>query len=702
MPEKSIDVEIAIKLKEKNLAFKVERYSHSYPHCWRTDKPILYYPMESWFIKVSDLSERMFNLNKEINWKPNSTGEGRFGNWLKSANDWNLSRSRFWGVPLPIWANEDSSEYKIIGSVEELINEINISIKDGNMKSNPFSSFVIENMSDENYDNIDLHKDIVDQIILSSSNGLPMKREKDIIDVWFESGAMPYAQIHYPFENKDLINKQINFPADFIAEGVDQTRGWFYTLHAISCLSFNSISYKNVISNGLVLDKNGQKMSKRLGNAVDPFETLDKYGPDATRWYMISNSNPWDNLKFDISGIEEVRRKFFGTLHNIYSFYSLYANIDGFKDNEKNIDYKDRSELDRWIISELNSLVRDVSDAYENYEPTKAARSISSFVQDNLSNWYVRLSRRRFWKGEYNEDKIAAFQTLSECLKKVAILSSPISPFYMDNLFQDLNMNNDSVHLTTFPNYSEVLIDEELEQKIRKSQEICSLGLSLRKREKIKVRQPLNKVIIPFRNEIEKSTLTEISEFIKSEINVKEVELVGDSSKILVKKVKPNFKVLGPKFGKDLNSVIALIKDLKSSQIQELEEKNICVFNNIEITLEDVEVYFEDIEGWQVASESGTTIAIDTNIDEKLKNEGISRELVNRIQNIRKDSEFNVSDKIIIEIENNNLIEKAIFDNIDYIKNETLAIELNFKEDLTNAQELEFDDIKIKIKIFKN
>ena len=418
---------------------------------------------------------------------------------------------------------------------------------------------------------------------------------------------------------------------------------------------------------------------------------------------MISNSNPWDNLKFDISGIEEVRRKFFGTLHNIYSFYSLYANIDGFNDDEKNIDYKDRSELDRWIISELNSLVRDVSDAYENYEPTKAARSISSFVQDNLSNWYVRLSRRRFWKGEYNEDKIAAFQTLSECLKKVAILSSPISPFYMDNLFQDLNMNNDSVHLTTFPNYYEELVNEELEQKIRKSQEICSLGLSLRKREKIKVRQPLNKIIIPFRNELEKSTLTEISEFIKSEINVKEVELVGDSSKILVKKVKPNFKVLGPKFGKDLNSVISLINNLNSDQIQELEGKKSFEFNNnIKITLDDVEVYFEDIEGWQVASENGTTIAIDTNINEKLKNEGISRELVNRIQNIRKDSEFNVSDKIIIEIENNNLIEKAIFDNIDYIKNETLAIELSFKEDLTNAQELEFDDIKIKIKIFKN
>ncbi len=701
-PERSVDVEIAIKLKEENKAFRVEKYTHSYPNCWRTDKPILYYPLNSWFIKVTEKREELIALNNKINWKPKSTGEGRFGNWLNNANDWNLSRSRFWGIPLPIWVSEDGSEKKVIGSVKQLIEEINHSVSSGNMKKNPFEDFELGNMTDENYDKIDLHKHTIDEIVLTSSSNNKMYRESDLIDVWFDSGSMPFAQWHYPFENKNFIDDNKFFPADYIAEGVDQTRGWFYTLHVISTLVFGSNSYKNVISNGLVLDKNGQKMSKRLGNAVDPFETLDKYGPDATRWYMISNSNPWDNLKFDISGIEEVRRKFFGTLHNIYSFYSLYANIDGFKDNEKNIDYKDRSELDRWIISELNSLVRDVSDAYENYEPTKAARSISSFVQDNLSNWYVRLSRRRFWKGEYNEDKIAAFQTLSECLKKVAILSSPISPFYMDNLFQDLNMNNDSVHLTTFPNYSEVLVDEELEQKIRKSQEICSLGLSLRKREKIKVRQPLNKIIIPFRNEIEKSTLTEISEFIKSEINVKEVELVGDSSKILVKKVKPNFKVLGPKFGKDLNSVIALIKDLKSSQIQELEEKNICVFNNIEITLEDVEVYFEDIEGWQVASESGTTIAIDTNIDEKLKNEGISRELVNRIKNIRKDSEFNVSDKIIIEIENNNLIEKAIFDNIDYIKNETLAIELNFKEDLTNAQELEFDDIKIKIKIFKN
>ena len=702
-PERSVDVEIAIKLKEENKAFRVEKYTHSYPNCWRTDKPILYYPLNSWFIKVTDKREELIALNNKINWKPKSTGEGRFGNWLNNANDWNLSRSRFWGIPLPIWVSEDGSEKKVIGSVKQLIEEINHSVSAGNMKKNPFEDFELGNVSDENYDKIDLHKHTIDEIVLTSSSNNKMYRESDLIDVWFDSGSMPYAQWHYPFENKSFIDDNKFFPADYIAEGVDQTRGWFYTLHVISTLVFGSNSYKNVISNGLVLDKNGQKMSKRLGNAVDPFETLDKYGPDATRWYMISNSNPWDNLKFDISGIEEVRRKFFGTLHNIYSFYSLYANIDGFNDDEKNIDYKDRSELDRWIISELNSLVRDVSDAFENYEPTKAARSISSFVQDNLSNWYVRLSRRRFWKGEYNEDKIAAFQTLSECLKKVAILSSPISPFYMDNLFQDLNMNNDSVHLTTFPNYYEELVNEELEQKIRKSQEICSLGLSLRKREKIKVRQPLNKIIIPFRNELEKSTLTEISEFIKSEINVKEVELVGDSSKILVKKVKPNFKVLGPKFGKDLNSVISLINNLNSDQIQELEGKKSFDFNNnIKITLDDVEVYFEDIEGWQVASENGTTIAIDTNINEKLKNEGISRELVNRIQNIRKDSEFNVSDKIIIEIENNNLIEKAIFDNIDYIKNETLAIELSFKEDLTNAQELEFDDIKIKIKIFKN
>ena len=701
-PERSVDVEIAIKLKEQNKAFRVEKYTHSYPNCWRTDKPVLYYPLNSWFIKVTEKRDELIALNNKINWKPKSTGEGRFGNWLNNANDWNLSRSRFWGIPLPIWTSEDGSETKVIGSIEQLITEINHSVENGNMNSNPFDDFEIGDMSDENYDQIDLHKHTIDDIVLTSGSKKKMYRESDLIDVWFDSGAMPYAQWHYPFENKNYIDDNKFFPADYIAEGVDQTRGWFYTLHVIGTLVFNSNSYKNVISNGLVLDKNGQKMSKRLGNAVDPFETLDKFGPDATRWYMISNSNPWDNLKFDVSGIEEVRRKFFGTLHNIYSFFSLYANIDEFKNEEKIIDYKERCELDRWIISELNTLVKEVNDAYENYEPTKSARLISKFVQDNLSNWYVRLSRRRFWKGEYNTDKIAAFQTLLECLKTVSILSSPISPFFMDNLFQDLTMNNESVHLTDFPNYSESLINKELQTKIRKSQEICSLALSLRKKEKIKVRQPLNKIIIPYRNDLEKESLIDISEFIKSEINVKNVELVGDSSKILVKKAKPNFKLLGPKFGKDLKIVSSIINNLKSAEIEKIEnEKALVLENNIEILLEDIEIYFEDIEGWQVVSENGTTIALDTNINEELKNEGIAREIVNRIQNFRKDSGFNVSDKIIIEIENNNLIEKAIFENIDYIKNETLAVELNFKQTLINAQEFEFDNLNIKIKIFK-
>ena len=701
-PERSVDVEIAIKLKEQNKAFRVEKYTHSYPNCWRTDKPVLYYPLNSWFIKVTEKRDELIALNNKINWKPKSTGEGRFGNWLNNANDWNLSRSRFWGIPLPIWTSEDGSETKVIGSIEQLITEINHSVENGNMNSNPFDDFEIGDMSDENYDKIDLHKHTIDDIVLTSVSKKKMYRESDLIDVWFDSGAMPYAQWHYPFENKNYIDDKKFFPADYIAEGVDQTRGWFYTLHVIGTLVFNSNSYKNVISNGLVLDKNGQKMSKRLGNAVDPFETLDKFGPDATRWYMISNSNPWDNLKFDVSGIEEVRRKFFGTLHNIYSFFSLYANIDEFKNEEKIIDYKKRCELDRWIISELNTLVKEVNDAYENYEPTKSARLISKFVQDNLSNWYVRLSRRRFWKGEYNTDKIAAFQTLLECLKTVSILSSPISPFFMDNLFQDLTMNNESVHLTDFPNYSESLINKELQTKIRKSQEICSLALSLRKKEKIKVRQPLNKIIIPYRNDLEKEGLIDISEFIKSEINVKNVELVGDSSKILVKKAKPNFKLLGPKFGKDLKIVSSIINNLKSAEIEKIEnEKALVLENNIEILLEDIEIYFEDIEGWQVVSENGTTIALDTNINEELKNEGIAREIVNRIQNFRKDSGFNVSDKIIIEIENNNLIEKAIFENIDYIKNETLAVDLNFKQTLINAQEFEFDNLNIKIKIFK-
>ena len=710
IPEKSVDVEIAIRLKEKNLAFKVERYSHSYPHCWRTDKPVLYYPMESWFIKVSELTDRMFNLNKDINWKPSSTGEGRFGNWLKSANDWNLSRSRFWGVPLPIWVDEENSEYKIVGSVEELVNEINISIKKGYMKSNPFANFEVGNMSEDNYDNIDLHKDVVDEIILSSKNGLPMKREKDIIDVWFESGSMPYAQIHYPFENKDLIDKKTEFPADFIAEGVDQTRGWFYTLHAISSLVFNSISYKNVVSNGLVLDKNGQKMSKRLGNAIDPFDMIDKYSADAVRWYMISNSNPWDNLKFDEEGVAEVKRKFFGTLENIYSFFSLYANIDGFKYKEGHIDVKTRPELDRWIISELNSLIIKVDRDLGNYDLTPAARNINDFVQEKLSNWYVRLSRRRFWKGEYNEDKISAYQTLYECLVKISKLISPIAPFYSEYIFQSLNMVSkredvDSVHLSSFPNSVPEVVDNKLENKINQIRNICSLALSIRKKEKIKVRQPLNKIIIPVKNNDELKEIENAKSQILSEINVKSIEFLDNKDSLLVKELKPNFKVLGPKYGKVINAVAQEIKKLSNKEIERLEsEGNLALVvegEEVLISTEDVEINYKDIEGLSVASDGKQTIALDLNLDEKLIEEGITREIVNRIQNIRKNKGFDVTDKIEINIEKTPKLEQALKSNLEYIKGETLAIKLYFSENLDEGEIIEFDDIKTAITINK-
>jgi isoleucyl-tRNA synthetase len=710
MPEKSVDVEIAIRLKEKNLAFKVEKYSHSYPHCWRTDKPVLYYPMESWFIKVSELTDRMFNLNKNINWKPSSTGEGRFGNWLKSANDWNLSRSRFWGVPLPIWVDEENSEYKILGSVEELVNEINISIEKGYMKSNPFANFEVGNMSEENYDNIDLHKDVVDEIILSSKNGLPMKREKDIIDVWFESGSMPYAQIHYPFENKDLIDKKTNFPADFIAEGVDQTRGWFYTLHAISSLVFNSISYKNVVSNGLVLDKNGQKMSKRLGNAIDPFDMIERYSADAVRWYMISNSNPWDNLKFDEEGVAEIKRKFFGTLENIYSFFSLYANIDGFEYKEDHIDIKTRPELDRWIISELNSLIRQVDSDLGNYDLTPAARNINDFVQEKLSNWYVRLSRRRFWKGEYNEDKISAYQTLHECLVKISKLISPIAPFYSEHIFQSLNIvtkreDSDSVHLSSFPNSIPELIDNKLENKINQIRNICSLALSIRKKEKIKVRQPLNKIIIPVKNKDELKEIENAKSQILSEINVKSIEFLDNKDSLLVKELKPNFKLLGPRYGKVINSVAQEIKKLSNKEIERLEtEGNLALIvegEEVLISNNDVEVNYKDIEGLSVASDGKQTIALDLNLDEKLIEEGITREIVNRIQNIRKNQGFDVTDKIEIIIKKTPKLEQALKSNLEYIKGETLAIKLYFSENLDGGEIIEFDDIKTAITINK-
>ena len=710
IPEKSVDVEIAIKLKEQNLAFKVEKYSHSYPHCWRTDKPVLYYPMESWFIKISDLSEKMYSLNKDINWKPKSTGEGRFGNWLKSANDWNLSRSRFWGVPLPIWSNEDGTEHKVIGSIEELINEINISIKHGFMKSNPYIKFKLGDTSDSNYNEVDLHKDFVDDIVLSSKENLPMRREKDIIDVWFESGSMPYAQLHYPFENKDLIDSQSNFPADFIAEGVDQTRGWFYTLHAISTIVFDSISYKNVVSNGLVLDKSGQKMSKRLGNAIDPFEMINSFGADPVRWYMISNSNPWDNLKFDQEGVAEVKRKFFGTLQNIYSFFSLYANIDSFEYKEAKINIDDRPELDRWILSELNTLIKKVDDNLENYELTPAARDINDFVQEKLSNWYVRLSRRRFWKGEYNNDKVSAYQTLYECLLNVSKLISPIAPFYSEHIFQSLNnVTNkeefESVHLSSFPLSFPDQIDTKLENKINQIRNICSLALSIRKKEKIKVRQPLKKIIIPVKNDAEKKEIIDAKSQIISEINVKSIEFLDDKNSLLVKELKPNFKLLGPKYGRIINDVAKEIKALSNSEIEKLENtgKLILIIGETEasITLDDVEVNYKDIEGLSVASGGGQTIALDLNLNNDLVNEGIAREIVNRVQNIRKSKGLEVTDKIEINIKKSVDLENAINSNLDYVKGETLAIKLYFSEKLDEGEIIEFDNITTTIIINK-
>ena len=710
IPQKSVDVEIAIRLKEQNRAFKVEKYVHSYPNCWRTDKPILYYPLDSWFIKVTDKKERLVELNKTINWKPKSTGEGRFGNWLANANDWNLSRSRFWGIPLPIWKSSDSKETIVIGSMLELKNEIKKSLSKGFMQKDPFDGFDPNDMSDLNYNKIDLHKNIVDNIVLCSSSGKKMFRESDLIDVWFDSGSMPYAQWHYPFENKSKIENGEAFPADYIAEGVDQTRGWFYTLHAIASTVFDSIAYKNVISNGLVLDKNGQKMSKRLGNAVDPFETISEFGPDATRWYMISNANPWDNLKFDIEGIEESKRKFFGTLYNVYSFFALYANIDNFIFDEKELSLNERPELDRWIISELNSLISEVDGHYSNYEPTKAARAISDFVQLYLSNWYVRLSRRRFWKGSYSQDKISAYQTLYKCLKDIAIISSPIAPFFMDRLYKDLvNCTGkdvlDSVHHENFPVYNESNINPSLQQKIRKAQTICSLALSLRKKEKIKVRQPLSKIMIPHLNDLETKEIVEISDLIKSEVNIKEVELISNSSGILIKKVKPNFKTLGPKLGKKLSKAVEKIKNLSESEINKIENNQSVSIKLDEevIALEaiDLEIISEDIDGWLVASEKGITVALDIKLDEKLINEGICRELVNKIQNLRKDSGLKVTDKIYLKIQKDIILEKAIFENQNYIISETLAEKLEFSDFLNNGIEIKFDNINSKLHLTK-
>ncbi|NUY81289.1 isoleucine--tRNA ligase [Flavobacterium sp. MAH-1] len=708
-PEKSVDVEIAIRLKEENKAFKVEKYVHSYPHSWRTDEPLLYYPLDSWFIKMTDVKERMFDLNEEINWKPKATGEGRFGNWLKNANDWNLSRSRYWGIPLPIWRTEDKSEEMIIGSVEQLYNEIEKSIGAGFQSENPFKGFEAGNMSDENYKLVDLHKNVVDNITLVSPSGKPMKRESDLIDVWFDSGAMPYAQWHYPFENKDKIDGKKDFPADFIAEGVDQTRGWFYTLHAIGTLVFDSVAYKNVLSNGLVLDKNGQKMSKRLGNAVDPFTTLGEYGADATRWYMISNANPWDNLKFDIEGVAEVRRKFFGTLYNTYSFFALYANIDGFKYSEAEIPMEERPEIDRWIISELNTLVKDVDSFYADYEPTKAARAISDFVQENLSNWYVRLCRRRFWKGDYAQDKIAAYQTLYTCLVTVAKLGAPIAPFYMDQLYRDLNNltqkeNFDSVHLAKFPEFVENFVNKTLESKMGKAQTISSLVLSLRKKEMIKVRQPLQKVMIPVLDANQKAEIEAISDLVKAEVNVKEIELLDDASGVLVKQIKPNFKALGPRFGKDMGLISKEIQGFSQEHIAQLEREGELTLaisgKDTTLTTADVEISSQDIEGWLVANSGAITVALDITITDELKNEGIARELVNRIQNMRKDSGFEVTDKITVSLQSEQTLNKAIESFGQYIKDETLTKELVISESV-DGTDVEFDDIKTSVLISK-
>jgi isoleucyl-tRNA synthetase len=710
-PERSVDVEIAIKLKEQDKAFKVEKYEHSYPHCWRTDKPVLYYPLDSWFIKSTAMKDRMIALNKTINWKPASTGTGRFGNWLENLNDWNLSRSRYWGIPIPIWSTEEGDERICIGSAEELYKACEKSVASGIMAQNPIADFEPGNMSKENYDKIDLHKNYVDKIVLVSDSGKPMHRESDLIDVWFDSGSMPYAQWHYPFENKELIDGQTSYPADFIAEGVDQTRGWFFTLHAIATMCFDSVAYKNVISNGLVLDRNGQKMSKRLGNAVDPFETLKTYGPDATRWYMITNAQPWDNLKFDLDGITEVQRKFFGTLYNTYSFFSLYANIDGFTYAEADIAIEERPEIDRWILSELNTLMKAVDNAYNDYEPTRAGRLLQDFVTENLSNWYVRLCRRRFWKGDYAKDKISAYQTLFTCLVNIVKMSSPIAPFFTDKLYKDLLgatelPMEESVHLSEFSVSDERFIDKDLEMRMQMAQNVTSMVLSLRKKEKLRVRQPLQKIMIPASDAKMKAQINAIKDLVLSEVNVKELEFMSEDSDILVKEIKANFKALGPKYGKHMKAIAAAISAFNQEDIMKLEKENsYCIAadgTEIEISTDDVFISSQDIPGLLVANNKGMTVALDVSINEELLEEGIARELINRIQNMRKDAGLEVTDRITLSIAHNDKIESAIASNKTYICGETLADDILICDaEPKNAVPVEFDEIKTYIAFTK-
>ena len=710
--DESLDVSLCMMMKANNQAFKIEKHVHNYPHGWRTDKPVLYYPLDSWFIRSTACKERMIELNKTINWKPESTGTGRFGKWLENLNDWNLSRSRYWGTPLPIWRTEDNSEEICIGSVEELYSEIEKSVAAGFMKSNPYKDkgFVPGEYTGENYDKIDLHRPYVDDIILVSNDGKPMKREADLIDVWFDSGAMPYAQIHYPFENKELLDSGQVFPADFIAEGVDQTRGWFFTLHAIASMVFDTISYKAVISNGLVLDKNGNKMSKRLGNGVDPFSAIEKYGSDPLRWYMITNSSPWDNLKFDVDGIEEVRRKFFGTLYNTYSFFSLYANVDGFEYKEADVPMAQRPEIDRWILSVLNTLVKEVDTCYSEYEPTKAGRLISDFVNDNLSNWYVRLNRKRFWGGEFTQDKLSAYQTLYTCLETVAKLMSPIAPFYADKLYMDLvtatgRDNVVSVHLAKFPACNEEVIDKELEARMQMAQDVTSMVLALRRKVNIKVRQPLQCIMIPVVDEAQRAHIEAVKALIMSEVNVKDIKFVDGAAGVLVKKVKCDFKKMGPKFGKQMKAVAAAVSELSQDAIAELEKNGsyTLLLDGAEVVVEavDVEIFSEDIPGWLVANEGKLTVALDVTVTEELRREGIARELVNRIQNIRKSSGLEITDKIKITLSKNPQTDDAVNEYKDYICNQVLGTSLTLADAVENGTELNFDDFSLYVNVVK-
>ena len=710
--DETLDIEICMMLKAQNRVFRIEKHVHNYPHCWRTDKPVLYYPLDSWFIRTTACRERMIELNNTINWKPQSTGTGRFGKWLENLQDWNLSRSRYWGTPLPIWRTEDGTEEICIGSVEELYNEIEKSVKVGLMESNPYKELKFQpgEYTKENYEKIDLHRPYVDDVILVSESGKPMKRETDLIDVWFDSGAMPYAQIHYPFENKEIFDDRKVYPADFIAEGVDQTRGWFFTLHALATMVFDSVSYKAVVSNGLVLDKNGNKMSKRLGNAVDPFATIEQYGSDPLRWYMITNASPWDNIKFDIDGIEEVRRKFFGTLYNTYSFFALYANVDGFDYSEPDVDWKERPEIDRWILSLLNSLVKDVDGFLDTYEPTRAGRAISDFVNDNLSNWYVRLNRRRFWGGGMTADKLSAYQTLYTCLETVAKLMAPIAPFYADRLFCDLiaatgREKVESVHLSEFPVCNEALIDKDLEERMQMAQDVSSMVLALRRKVNIKVRQPLQTIMVPVVDAHQQESIEAVKTLILNEVNVKELKFVDNAAGILVKKIKPDFKKLGPRYGKIMKALAAAIQKMSQEEINVFEKAGTFTLTveGQEAVIEraDVEIISEDIPGWLVANEGRLTVALDITVTEALRKEGLARELVNRIQNLRKSSGYDITDKISVTVLSNDVMDEAIKDFNSYIANQVLAESMEITDVISDATELDFEDFKLSIRIEK-